>query len=69
MSQIGSEALRDVHAAFDKYVALVQQSAMEESAKKTYLVHAYNFVRWLGDDFTPGARLASERDTRGGSSE
>ena len=27
---------------------------MTPSTKRTYLLHAENFVRWLSDDFNPG---------------
>lgn len=57
MSQVPPEALREVVEAFKRYVREVEQAPLRPSTKRTYLLHAGNFVRWLKGDFSPGATL------------
>lgn len=57
MNQIPPESLRDVVEAFRRYEREVQQSKLKPSTKKTYLLHAGNFVRWLKGNFTPGGNV------------
>ena len=57
MPKIGGESLYQVQAALEKYEEAVNATAMTVESKKTYLLHARNFVRWLDDDFEPGATL------------
>jgi hypothetical protein len=56
MPRIPTEVLKEIEAALDRYEADVQAAPLTPATRKTYLLHARNFVRWLGDDFTPGGR-------------
>ncbi len=49
------EALAHVEAAYRKYEAEVEAAPLAPASKKTYLLHAGNFVRWLRGEFEPGA--------------
>jgi len=42
---------------YDKYKILIESSNMKPLSMDIYITHAHYFVRWLADDFTPGARL------------
>jgi hypothetical protein len=55
MPKVSSTALREVEHALQHYTEEVEQTAMTETSKGTYLLHAQHFVRWLNDDFEPGA--------------
>ena len=50
-------ALQQVKDALEKYKRAVESTDMQPSTKQTYLLHARNFVRWLDDDFDPGATV------------
>jgi len=54
--RISKTALREVEDALRECEKDVQSSDMTDSTKRTYLLHTRNFVRWLKDDFVPGAR-------------
>gem|GEM_PF-2680771 len=55
-SRVRPETLDEVRAAFERYRAEVMSASLADSSRRTYLVHAENFVRWLGGDFQPGRR-------------
>lgn len=57
MSQIPLESLRHVIEALKRYEREVEQSKLKPSTKRTYILHANNFVRWLKGDFTPGGTI------------
>ena len=57
MPKIDGESLSQVQATLENYEEAVNATLMTEQSKKTYLLHAKNFVRWLDDDFEPGATL------------
>jgi hypothetical protein len=57
MTKLTAETLAEVDAAFERYESVVRASGLRPSAEKTYLLHSSQFVRWLHDDFTPGAKL------------
>lgn len=57
MPKISGESLSQVQAALENYEEAVNATLMTEQSKKTYLLHSKNFVRWLDDDFEPGATL------------
>jgi len=57
MTRITQSALKEIEDAFDEYERFVHTTPMTEAAKKTYLLHSSNFVRWLKGDFIPGDRL------------
>jgi hypothetical protein len=58
MPKLQPDSLREVEAALARYVHEVQQSKIAPTTKRTYIRHAETFVRWLNDDFTPGAHTA-----------
>ena len=57
MPKVSSEVLKAVRDALERYEAEVTDTPLTPSAKKTYILHAEHFVRWLNDDFEPGATL------------
>ena len=57
MAKIGSQALAAVKTALKHYEAEVKASKLQPESKRTYLLHAWHFVRWIEDDFTPGGTL------------
>ena len=59
MPRISRNALRQVRDALGQYEMQVDASPLALNTKNTYLLHARNFVRWLDDDFEPGATLRS----------
>jgi hypothetical protein len=59
--KVTAAALAEVEDALTHYEQLVRDSRLSPTTQRTYLVHAENFVRWLRDDFEPGARLRYRR--------
>ena len=57
MPKVSPEVLRTVQDALEIYKKTVSEKALSPSSKETYLLHAEHFVRWLDDDFEPGATL------------
>lgn len=57
MPKVSLPALKEVQDAFEQYQEEVEKSPLKLSAKNTYLLHARQFVRWLDDNFTPGATV------------
>jgi hypothetical protein len=62
MSQIriSRPALDEVDQGLKEYEQLLEKliadRVIQENTRKTYLLHSQNFVRWLHDEFDPGAR-------------
>lgn len=57
MAKVSIEVLNAVQDALERYETEVEDSPLRRSAKDTYVLHARHFVRWLEDDFEPGASL------------
>ena len=57
MTKVNADVLRVVQDALDKYESDVSATPLRPSTKKTYILHAQHFVRWLSDDFEPGVTL------------
>ena len=57
MPKVSPAALKEVQDALEQYRKEVAATLMTPSTKDTYLLHSTNFVRWLDDDFEPGATL------------
>ena len=57
MPKVTSEVFKAVQDALERYEAEISGTPMTPSTKKTYILHAEHFVRWLNDDFEPGATL------------
>lgn len=63
--KVSKETLREIEQALMQYEDRVNGDPdLQAYAKKTYLLHARNFVRWLADDFEPGETLRTGRGTR-----
>ncbi len=58
MIRISPSALAEVEEAFEQYERFVSATSLAAHSKRTYLLHSEHFVRWLKDDFVPGAKLA-----------
>ena len=59
MPKIKNDALLQVQGALDRYEKEVEATNCTPKTKETYILHAQHFVRWLDDDFEPGAKLRS----------
>ena len=57
MAKVSQEVLIIVQAALQRYLDEVDAAPLRPSAGRTYKLHAENFVRWLDDDFEPGAKV------------
>ena len=66
MPKVNTEVLKSVQEALERYKETVSDTALSPCyppaldsprSKETYLLHAEHFVRWLADDFEPGATL------------
>ena len=55
MPKVNAETLKRVQDALEKYEMEVSDAPLSPNSKKTYILHARNFVRWLDDDFEPGS--------------
>ena len=64
MARIGEDALRQVLDALEDYENIVNNTPLAPTSKSTYLLHANHFVRWLQDDFDPGASLIERERQR-----
>ena len=56
MMQVSAAALQAVEQALRRYEEEVGRTRMKDSARRTYLLHARNFVRWLKGEFVPGGK-------------
>lgn len=56
MAKVRPDFLSEVDEAFGRYEEEVRAAGLEASTERTYLLHSRNFIRWLHDDFEPGAR-------------
>ena len=57
MPKVSANISIAVQDALERYKEVVEATEMTPTSKKTYLLHAEQFVRWLADDFEPGATL------------
>ena len=63
MPQVGPCTIGEIEAALGRYEALVNASALAKDSKINYYTFAREFVRWLKDDFVPGAHVRRPRDS------
>ena len=61
MAKVRPDVLAAVRAALLEWEWEVTESGLKPSSKTTYIDYAREFVRWLDDDFTPGANVARRR--------
>ena len=64
MAKVSPEALREVQAAFEQYSKEVDESNLVPTSKPTYRDHAWQFVRWLDDDFEPGTHVNQDFNSK-----
>ena len=64
MPKVSDEVLVRIKKALDQYEAEIEESALTRLSKNTYILHADQFVRWLKDDFEPGATLSDQSRSR-----
>ena len=57
MPRVSAEVLNVVKDALSRYETEIEDAPLTRNTKDTYILHARYFVRWLDDDFKPGARL------------
>ena len=55
MPKVSGAVLSEVQEALRQYREEVERSLLTPTSQMTYLLHADQFVRWLNDDFEPGA--------------
>lgn len=53
-----------IYALLDQYVEDVEASGLSSSSKRTYILFAEQFVRWVNRDFEPGARAKEPNEQR-----
>ena len=59
--KINRDVSRVITRMLDRYTDEVETSPLKANTKRTYLLHAENFVKWLHDDFEPGGTLTGQR--------
>ena len=59
--EISQKALDEVKVAFQRYTTEVNDTGMTDNSKETYLLYVDQFIRWINDDFEPGAKLRRRR--------
>ena len=57
MPKVTPSTLREVKTALAAYIAEVEAAPLKPKTMHTYCQHASSFVRWLNDEFTPGATV------------
>ena len=58
MPKIPPAALVAVQKAYAQFIEEVEASPVARATKDMYTGHVRGFVRWLDDDYTPGAGIA-----------
>ena len=61
-ARVSTKSLEEIDAAYKQYTLEVNGSSLTPATKRTYLLHAHNFVRWLNFDFQPGGDKASRQE-------
>ena len=56
MPKVSNTVLAAIKEALVQWEQEVKSADLAPAAEKTYLLHPRHFVRWLEDDFEPGAR-------------
>ena len=57
MAKVTREMLTAIRTSFEQYKEEVENAGLKKATEMTYLRHADTFIRWLDDDFEPGATL------------
>lgn len=59
--KLDNEFLNKLKDLMDQYTKEVSETELKDSAKRTYLLHSNNFVRWCNGEFIPGATLKKKK--------
>ena len=59
MPKVTPSTMKEVEAALERYIAEVEAAPLKPATVRTYCHHARSFVRWLNDQFEPGATVRS----------
>ena len=57
MTKIDDATMKEIERLLDEYRRVLFNSPLSMTTKNSYRVHAEYFVRWLADDFEPGAMV------------
>ena len=57
MPKVTLSAMTEIKAALAAYIAEVEAAPLKPSSVHTYCHRASLFVRWLNDEFKPGANV------------
>lgn len=57
MPKVSHEVLTIIQQALNRYIEEVEATHLSPLSKTTYIGHSREFVRWLDDDFEPGANV------------
>ena len=57
MPKVTPSTTKVVKDALAAYIAEVEATSLKRKTKDTYCRHASTFVRWLNDEFEPGANV------------
>ena len=58
--RVSNIAFHEVEQALRVYEKEVDSSSLEDSTKRTYLMHSANFARWLKNDLRSGRKEVKE---------
>ena len=64
-AHVSPQALSEVETALQDYIRVVETSGMALTSRKTYIIHADQFVRWLKQEFQPGVHAGNRRPKHG----
>ncbi|MDE2718837.1 MAG: hypothetical protein OXI33_17740 [Chloroflexota bacterium] len=63
--RVSRDALAEIEQAYEEYKQVVKTSGMALTSRKTYIIHADRFFRWLKREFQPGVHAGNRRPKRG----
>ncbi|MCF0055132.1 hypothetical protein [Dyadobacter sp. CY356] len=61
-----SQHLARINDLLVQYKQEIEGTTMKPLSKKTYTIHAQNFVRWISGEFVPGGNLNTKQITETG---
>ena len=50
--------VEELERCYGRYKREVEATSLRDASKRTYLLHSWNFVRWVKGDFEPGANVS-----------
>ena len=57
MPKVNAETMTAIKIALESYIEEVEAAPLSDATMRTYCLHARHFVRWLDDEFEPGATI------------